>query len=158
MNTTALVAVTLAELALVFLVLLFFVRLRRSEQMLSTLQANQDDLMDRMLRNAELEQEMVASFAQRQQELTQLNRVMEERIASLRKLLEQAEGITCSPHFLRELILNCRRKGQSIDEIVRGTGLARDEIELILARETAQTTENPKADTGASVQKLNTTV
>ena len=102
MNTTALVAVTLAELALVFLVLLFFVRLRRSEQMLSTLQANQDDLMDRMLRNAELEQEMVASFAQRQQELTQLNRVMEERIASLRKLLEQAEGITCSPHFLRE--------------------------------------------------------
>ena len=102
MNTTALVAVTLAELALVFLVLLFFVRLRRSEQMLSTLQANQDDLMDRMLRNAELEQEMVASFAQRQQELTQLNRVMEERIASLRKLLEQAEGITCSPHFLRD--------------------------------------------------------
>lgn len=103
MNTTALVAVTLAELALVFLVLLFFVRLRRSEQMLSTLQANQDDLMDRMLRNAELEQEMVASFAQRQQELTQLNRVMEERIASLRKLLEQAEGITCSPIFCGNL-------------------------------------------------------
>lgn len=48
--------------------------------MLSALQSNQDDLMERMLRNAELEQEMVASFAQRQQELVHLNRVMEERI------------------------------------------------------------------------------
>lgn len=142
MNTAALVAVTVAELALIILVLLFFVRLRRSEQMLSSLQSNQDDLMERMLRNAELEQEMVASFAQRQQELVQLNRVMEERILSLRKLLEQAEGITRSPHFLREIILNCRRKGQSVDEIVRRTGLARDEIELILAKEAMQSGEN----------------
>ena len=142
MNTAALVAVTAAELALIILVLLFFIRLRRSEQMFSALQSNQDDLMERMLRNAELEQEMVASFAQRQQELIQLNRVMEERILNLRKLLEQAEGITRSPHFLREVILNCRRKGQNVDEIVRRTGLARDEIELILAREAMQAGES----------------
>ena len=106
MNTATLVAVTAAELALIILVLLFFIRLRRSEQMLSALQSNQDDLMERMLRNAELEQEMVASFAQRQQELTLLNRAMEDRILNLRKLLDQAEGITRSPHFLREVILN----------------------------------------------------
>lgn len=93
MNTAAIVAVTAAELALIILVLLFFIRLRRSEQMLSALQSNQDDLMERMLRNAELEQEMVASFAQRQQELVHLNRVMEERILRLRKLIEQAEGL-----------------------------------------------------------------
>ncbi len=142
MNTATLVAVTAAELALIILVLLFFIRLRRSEQMLSALQSNQDDLMERMLRNAELEQEMVASFAQRQQELTLLNRAMEDRILNLRKLLDQAEGITRSPHFLREVILNCRRKGQSVDEIVRRTGLARDEIELILAREAMQAGEN----------------
>lgn len=110
-------------------------RLRRSEQILSALQANQDDLLDRMLRNAELEQEMVATFSQRQEQLAQLNARMEERIASLRRLLEQAEGITRSPHFLREVILNCRRKGQSVEDIARKTGLARDEIELILARE-----------------------
>ena len=61
---------------------------------------------------------------------------------NLRKLLDQAEGITRSPHFLREVILNCRRKGQSVDEIVRRTGLARDEIELILAREAMQAGEN----------------
>ena len=142
MNTATLVAVTAAELALIILVLLFFIRLRRSEQMLSALQSNQDALMERMLRNAELEQEMVASFAQRQQELTLLNRAMEDRILNLRKLLDQAEGITRSPHFLREVILNCRRKGQSVDEIVRRTGLARDEIELILAREAMQAGEN----------------
>ena len=142
MNTATLVAVTAAELALIILVLLFFIRLRRSEQMLSALQSNQDDLMERMLRNAELEQEMVASFAQRQQELTLLNRAMEDRILNLRKLLDQAEGITRSPHFLREVILNCRRKGQSVDEIVRRTGLARDETELILAREAMQAGEN----------------
>ena len=135
MNTFFLFAVTAAELLLLILVLVFFLRLRRSEQILSALQANQDDLLDRMLRNAELEQAMVATFAQRQEHLTQLNARMEDRIASLRKLLEQAEGITRSPHFLREVILNCRRKGQKVDEIARKTGLARDEIELILARE-----------------------
>ena len=135
MNTFFLLAVTAAELLLLILVLLFFMRLRRSEQILSALQANQDDLLDRMLRNAELEQEMVATFSQRQEQLAQLNARMEERIASLRRLLEQAEGITRSPHFLREVILNCRRKGQSVEDISRKTGLARDEIELILARE-----------------------
>ena len=135
MNTFFLLAVTAAELLLLILVLLFFMRLRRSGQILSALQANQDDLLDRMLRNAELEQEMVATFSQRQEQLAQLNARMEERIASLRRLLEQAEGITRSPHFLREVILNCRRKGQSVEVIARKTGLARDEIELVLARE-----------------------
>lgn len=135
MNTFFLLAVTAAELLLLILVLVFFLRLRRSEQILSALQANQDDLLDRMLRNAELEQEMVATFAQRQEQLAQLNARMEDRIASLRRLMDQAEGITRSPHFLREVILNCRRKGQSVEEIARKTGLARDEIELILTRE-----------------------
>lgn len=135
MNTAFLLAVTAAELALIILVLFFFMRLRRSEQILSVLQANQDDLLDRMLRNAALEQEMVATFAQRQEQLTQLNDRMEDRIQTLRKLLNQAEGISRSPHFLREVILNCRKKGQSVDTIVKTTGLARDEIELILARE-----------------------
>ena len=135
MNTFFLLAVTAAELLLLILVLLFFMRLRRSEQILSALQANQDDLLDRMLRNAELEQEMVATFSQRQEQLAQLNARMEERIASLRRLLEQAEGITRSPHFLRGVILDCRRKGQFGEDIARKTCLARDEIELILARE-----------------------
>jgi uncharacterized protein HemX len=135
MNALFLLLLTAAELALIVLVFLFFLRLRRSEQILSSLQANQDDLLDRMLRNAALEQEMVATFAQRQEQLIQLNNRMEERVAVLRRLLEQAEGISRSPHFLREVILNCRRKGQSTEQIAKNTGLARDEIELILNRE-----------------------
>lgn len=143
MSTFFLLVVTAAELALLLLVLIFFLRLRRSEQILSSLQANQDDLLARMLRNAELEQEMVATFAQRQEQLVQLNARMEDRILTLRRLLEQAEGITRSPHFLREVILNCRRKGQSVDQIARKTGLARDEIELILAREARENESRP---------------
>jgi DNA polymerase III psi subunit len=132
MNAIFLFLLTAAELALMALIFLFFLRLRRSEQILSSLQANQDDLLERMLRNAALEQEMVATFAQRQEQMAQLNNRMEERIAVLGRLLEQAEGISRSPHFLREVILNCRRKGQSVEQIARTTGLARDEIELIL--------------------------
>jgi uncharacterized protein HemX len=135
MNTTLLFLLTAAELAFIALILLFFLRLRRSEQILSTLQANQDDLLERMLRNAALEQEMVATFAQRQEQLSQLNNRLEERVVVLRRLLEQAEGISRSPHFLREVILNCRKKGQSVEQIAKTTGLARDEIELILNRE-----------------------
>lgn len=135
MNTVFIVALTAAELALLALVLFFFLRLRRSEHILSQLQSNQDDLLDRMLRNAELEQEMVATFVQRQEQLAQLNARLEDRAQTLKKLLDQAEGISRSPYFLREVILNCRKKGQTPEQIARTTGLARDEVELILARE-----------------------
>lgn len=135
MNTVFLLVLTIAEIALLVLVLVFFIRLRRSEHILSQLQANQDDLLDRMIRNAELEQEMVATFAQRQEQLAQLNLRLEDRAQTLKRLLEQAEGISRSPHFLREVILNCKKKGQTTEQIARKTGLARDEIELILARE-----------------------
>ena len=37
----------------------------------------------------------------------------EERAQSLRKLLEQAEGLTRSPQFLRELIISGSKKGRS---------------------------------------------
>lgn len=135
METMFLVALTVAELIVIFLVLLFFFRLRRSEHLLSLLQSNQNTLMERLARNAELEHDLVATFAQRQEQLQNLTTKMDDRIRTLRRLLEQAEGITRSPHFLREVILNCRKKGQSPEQISQTTGLARDEVELILARE-----------------------
>ncbi len=46
----------------------------------------------------------------------------------------QAEGICRSPQFLRELILNGRRKGLSSRQIARNAGLSVDEVELILAQ------------------------
>lgn len=126
---------TAAELVLIVLVLIFFKRLRKSEQVLLAMQNNQDELMDRMVRNANLEQELVATFVQRQAELERLNIAMEERIFMLKKLLKQAEEISRSPYLLREVILNSRKKGMNSDMIAQKTGLAKDEIELILKKE-----------------------
>lgn len=126
--------VTMAESFLVALVFLFFLRLRRSEASLASLQANQEAVLDRIRQNTALEQELVDTFAQRQEQLIIVNAHLEERIETLRRLLDQAEGICRSPQFLRELILNGRRKGQTPAQIARTTGLTVDEVEIILAQ------------------------
>ena len=126
---------TLAEMALLGAVLFFFVRLKRSEALLTRLQANQEKLLLQLHQNAQLEQELVATFAQRQTELRTLDQRLEDRAETLRRLLEQAEGIVRSPQFLRELILNGRKKGLSPQKIALSAGLSVDEVELILAQE-----------------------
>lgn len=135
MNLLVFAVITAAELVLIILVLMFFKRLRKSEQVLLAMQNNQDELMDRMVRNANLEQELVATFVQRQAELERLNIAMEERIFMLKKLLKQAEEISRSPYLLREVILSSRKKGMNSAMIAQKTGLAKDEIELILKKE-----------------------
>lgn len=124
--------ITLAETSLMVLVFVFFLRLRRSEDLLIRLQANQEKVLDRIWQNAELEQDLVDSFAQRQEQLTNLNMRLEERIEIIKKLLEQAEGISRSPQFLREVILNGQRKGRNAAQIARAAGLTVDEVELIM--------------------------
>ena len=126
--------VTVAESVLVALVFLFFLRLRRSEAMLTELQANQEAMLDRLRRNANLEQALADTFAQRQEQLVLVNEQLEGRIEALKRLLDQAEGICRSPQFLRELILNGRRKGQTAAQIARATGLTVDEVEIILVQ------------------------
>lgn len=128
------ILVSAVEVALLGVLLAFFLRLRRSEALLNRLQANQTQLLERLRQNAELEQELVATFAQRQEQLRHLDQRLEERAQTLRRLLEQAEGISRSPQFLREVILNGHRKGRSLDQIARSTGLSVDEVELILAQ------------------------
>lgn len=122
------------EMVLLGAILFFFLRLRRSETLMHNLQANQEMLLARLQTNAELERELVATFAQRQAELRTLDQKLEERAAELRRLLGQAEGIVRSPQFLRELILNQRNKGLSARQIAKNAGLAVDEVELILAQ------------------------
>ena len=125
---------SLAELVLLGAIFFFFLRLRRSENLMHSLQANQEHIVERLQRNAELERELVATFAQRQAELRNLDQRLEERAAELRRLLGQAEGIVRSPQFLRELILNQRNKGMSAKQIARNAGLTVDEVELILTQ------------------------
>ncbi len=126
--------VTLTEAVLMVLIFVFFLRLRRSEELLLRLQNNQEKVLERIHTNAELEQELVGSFGRRQEQLQELNQRLEERIEIIRRLLEQAEGISRSPQFLRELILNGRRKGRTPAQIAREAGLTVDEVELILAQ------------------------
>ena len=143
MNTTLLITLlvvsSLLELLVLGGVLFFYLRLKRSEKLMNTLQENQETLLARIEMNARLEQDVVSSFAQRQTELGELNGKLEERAQALHRLLEQAEGITRSPQFLREVILNGRRKGHSIQQIARKAGISVDEVELIL-------TQNPPED------------
>ena len=139
MNNTLIFALiaafSLLELMVLGGVLFFYLRLRRSEAMLNALQGNQEALLARIEMNARLEREIVATFAQRQAELQNLDEKLEERARDLRRLLEQAEGISRSPQFLRELILNGRNKGLTSRQIARNSGLSVDEVELILAQE-----------------------
>lgn len=138
MNETLFIVLIIAcsalELLLLGGALVFYLRLRHSESLLNTLQDNQQSLLARIEMNARLEREIVATFAQRQAELRELDGKLEARARDLRRLLEQAEGITRSPQFLREIILNGRRKGLSSRQIARNAGLSVDEVELILAQ------------------------
>jgi len=138
MNTTLLFFLLLCssvlELVILAGVLFFYFRLKKSESLMHMLQDNQSKLLARIEKNARLERDVVDSFAQRQIELEELNTKLEDRAQSLRRLLEQAEGITRSPQFLREVILNGRKKGLSPQQIARNAGLSVDEVKLILAQ------------------------
>ena len=114
--------------------LVFYMRLKRSQSLLNTLQDNQQSILARLEMNARLEKDIVATFAQRQAELRELDSKLEARATELRRLMEQAEGIARSPQFLREIILNGRRKGLTPRQIARNAGLSVDEVELILAQ------------------------
>ena len=92
MNNTLIFALIAAfsvlELMVLGGVLFFYLRLRRSEAMLNALQGNQEALLARIEMNARLEREIVATFAQRQAELQNLDEKLEERARDLRRLLE----------------------------------------------------------------------
>lgn len=130
----AIAVITIAEIALFIMLLSFFRRLARSEDMLTDLQDSQQALLDKLQLNANLENELMQSFTHRQRELATLDMQIEQRVAELKKLLEQAEQVSRSPHFLREVIINGRRKGQNTVQLAKSTGLSVDEVELILAQ------------------------
>ncbi|KHK04384.1 hypothetical protein [Desulfovibrio sp. TomC] len=132
--STLIIFLTVSELALLLLVVLFFSRLRRSEELLGKLQKNQDSLLKKIDFNAKLEQELVGSFQRRQTELAILDQKLEERSTQLEKLVRKAEEISRSPDFLRQIIVNGTRRGQSPQALAKATGLSLDEVQLILAQ------------------------
>jgi len=124
--------VILLQLVLLAGVIVFFLRLRRSEQLLIKLQQNQREFLKKIGKSSELDQLFLENFIERQSELLVLDKQLAERERELRQLLQQAEGLSQSPGFLRQIILSGRRKGKSADELARATGLSVDEVEIIL--------------------------
>lgn len=129
-----LILASLTEVLLLVGLIVFFLRLRRSEATLNTLQANQEKLLTQLHVNAELEQELMDSFARRQAELQALDRKLEERVTALKSLLMEADGVNRSPQLLREIIVAGSRSGKSLQELARSTNLSIDEIRLILSK------------------------
>ena len=130
----ALILASITEVLLLGGLIVFFLRLRRSEATLNTLQANQEKLLAQLHLNAELEQELMNSFAQRQAELQLLDRKLEERVTALKALLMEADGVNRSPQLLREIIVAGSRSGKTLQELARSTNLSIDEIRLILSK------------------------
>ena len=124
---------SVAELFLFLLLLVFFLRLRRSEDLLMKLRHGQESLLKNLQQNEELERELVESFSRRQEELRHLDQRLEERGEAMKKLLQQAENVSRSPQFLRELILTGARQGRAPAQLAKATGLSVDEVELILS-------------------------
>ena len=127
-----LTASTALEIALLALVVMFYIKLRKSENLLQTLQDRQQEFLQKLDFNARLECEIVESFAKRQEELTRLDEKLQLRATEMRRLLEQAENFTKSPQFLRQTIQSGFRRGQSVAALAKSTGLSIDEVELII--------------------------
>ncbi|KAB1443648.1 hypothetical protein [Pseudodesulfovibrio senegalensis] len=132
MSTLLLVFFSLTEIALLCIVIAFFVRLKKSEALLSRIQAKQEEFINRLHFNAQLENEMVATFEQRQGELAELNDELENKVRQLKKLMRQADEYTRSPQFLRQIVLDGHKSGKSPAQLARKAGLSLEEVELII--------------------------
>jgi hypothetical protein len=138
MQITALLllALTVTELALLFVVIVFYLRLRKSEALIARMQTKQEEFLHKLRANAQLEQELVDSFERRQDELSRLDGQLTERVVVLNKLLKQADEYARSPQFLRQVIISGNRQGKSPKELAKTTGLSVDEVELIIDQNT----------------------
>jgi SRSO17 transposase len=131
-----LLALTITELALLFVVIAFYLRLRKSEALIARMQTKQEEFLVKLRANAQIEQELVDSFGRRQEELARLDTELTERVIILNKLLKQADEYARSPQFLRQIIITGHRQGKSVKELSKATGVGIDEVELIIDQST----------------------
>ena len=132
MSDLLIILFTVSEVVLLVIVILFFLRLKKSETLLAGMQANQEGFLKRLQFNTQLENELVATFEQRQQELVALNNDLENKSAELKKLVDLANEYCKSPQFMREIIIKGHRAGKSPVQLAKSTGLSLEEIELIV--------------------------
>jgi len=132
MSNLILILFTVSEIVLLAVVIMFFLRLRKSEALLSALQTNQEEFLKRLQFNTQLESELVATFEQRQMGLVKLNEDLEKKTTELKKLVDLANNYSKSPQFIREIILNGHKAGKSPVQLAKASGLSLEEVELII--------------------------
>ncbi len=128
----AFILLSCLEVVLLALVIVFFQRLKRSESVLNALQDKQQNLLNKLDFNARLEEQLVDTFRQRQDELINLAEDIEQKSEELRALIKQAESISHSPRTKRQAVLNAHHRGMKPREIAKAMNLSVDEVELMI--------------------------
>ncbi|WP_319759158.1 hypothetical protein [Maridesulfovibrio sp.] len=132
MTVFLLIFFSVTEIALLITVIFFFLRLRKSEELVTQLQTKQEEFVKKLQFNTQLENELMNSFAERQEELAQLDMMLDRKSKKLKKILSQAEEFSRSPQFLRQIILTGHKEGKPISRLAKATGLSIEEVELII--------------------------
>lgn len=132
MTNILLIVLSITELVLLTIIILFFIRLKKSEALLTELQSKQQEFINKLHFNAQLENELVNTFTKRQAELASLDQQLEEKSERLEKIIKQAQEFSKSPQFLRQIIITGHRSGKSTSQLAKATGLSIDEVEIII--------------------------
>ncbi|WP_421902666.1 hypothetical protein [Maridesulfovibrio sp.] len=132
MTVFLLIFFSITEIALLIAVIFFFLRLRKSEELVTQLQVKQEEFVKKLQFNTQLENEMMNTFAERQEELAQLDMMLDRKSKKLKKILAQAEEFSRSPQFLRQIILTGHKEGKPVSRLAKATGLSIEEVELII--------------------------
>ncbi|MDQ7032843.1 MAG: hypothetical protein Q9M37_09060 [Desulfonauticus sp.] len=133
-NNLELVLIILSslEVILLLMVLIFFLKLKKSEKFIAQLQKNQEHFLQKLSFSSKLEQEILETFNTRQKELFQLEEVLSQKTKELKKLISKAEQFTNSPAFAKQVIILGYKAGESIDSLAKTFNLTREEVELII--------------------------
>ncbi|QJT09702.1 DUF6115 domain-containing protein [Oceanidesulfovibrio marinus] len=128
----AFILLSCLEVVLLTLVIVFFQRLKRSESVLNTLQDKQQNLLNKLDFNSRIEEQLMETFRERQNELIRLADDIERKSDELRSLIKQADSISHSPRTKRQAVINAYRRGMSARQIAKAMNLSVDEVELML--------------------------
>lgn len=132
MTELLLIFFSITEIALLVAIVFFFLRLRKSEELVTQLQSKQQEFINKLHFNAQLENELMNTFEERQDELAKLDRQLDRKTKKLKKILSQAEEFSRSPQFLRQIIITGHKEGKPVSRLAKATGLTIEEVELII--------------------------
>ncbi len=85
MTVFLLIFFSVTEIILLIAVIIFFMRLRKSEELVTKLQSKQQEFINKLHFNAQLENELMNTFEERQDELAKLDLLLDQKTKNLRR-------------------------------------------------------------------------